>query len=197
MATLIRMPKRRRGKSGLHREVLQRNQQLRVVFDHTDQTYQSLVAGCILVLRRWWHRTLTFLGIQQAATYVHFEGEKNPSCRRQWLDALQEKEAHYATVCQPPPDEIDTKHLEETGQTPSEDRHVHTMRLCKELNLNCDALYAQFHDTNWQRHRAQGKDVQELDRQINDILDRYHRARATYESTVRALASLHKDQGHL
>jgi len=196
MVRLIRKPKRLRAKSSLHREVLQRNQKLRVVFDHTDQIYQSLSAGCILIVRRWWHRTLTFLGMQKADIYVRFEGEKDFSCRRKWLDALQEREAHNMTVCPPPPTENDTEHLEETRQPLSGDRPVHAMRLCKELNLNCEALYSQFHDKNWQRHHAQEQDVQELDRQINEILERYHRAKATYENTVREFTRLHNDEGH-
>ncbi len=191
MVALIRKPRRLRVKNNLCREILQKNQKLRMTFDHSDRSYQSLPSSFMLILRRWWHRTVAFLGLKRAIIFNRFEPDKDSSSQSIWRDALQKMETRYTAICPPPPIDIDM--AQEARQIPGKDRHMLVLRLCKELSLDCQALYSEYREKNWQRLHSEGQDVQEMDRQINEILERYQSVKATYENTVRVLALPRKD----
>jgi len=168
-------------------DLIAKNRQLKSTIDDTERrSFESLATVSLLMLRRWWHRTSIRLGLKRAriADEFNLEPVEAPSCKSAWSDSLKNMEAQARQG-----DQIDTLALPKPIKSA---QHAQALIMSRELSAKCDELYSEYREKIWQRRQAEGKDVRELDSQIEAILDLYQSRKCTYEKTIKELDALER-----
>jgi hypothetical protein len=189
MSMVVKKPKKYRPAEiqNAYDQLIAKNRQLKETIDDTERrSLESLTNISLLMLRRWWHRTRIRLGMKQARSIEEFniEPPEMPLSKSAWSETLKKMEAR---ACEG--DQIDTLSASNPGISIE---HARTLMMSKELSAKCDQLYSEYREKIWQRRQSEGKDVQELDSQIEAILVLYQRRKATYEKTIKELDALER-----
>jgi len=191
MPMLVKKPKKYRPAQiqTAYDELIAKNRQLKTTIEDTERrSVESPTTVALLMLRRWWHRTSIRIGLKQAKSTDEFnlDPPETPSGKSAWSECLKKMEARASEV-----DQIDTlsaSHPDRSAQ------HAHALIMSKELSAKCEELYTEYRQKIWQRRQSEGKDVRELDSQIEAILDLYQNRKATYEKTIKELDALERGE---
>ena len=191
MPMLVKKPKRYRPAQIQtdYDELIAKNRQLKTTIDDTERrSVESLTTISLLMLRRWWHRTSIRIGLKQARNMDEFilDPPEIPSSKSAWSESLKKMEARAFEG-----DQIDTISASNPDKSA---QHAQALIMSKELSAKCDQLYGEYRQKIWQRRQSEGKDVRELDSQIEAILDLYQRRKATYEKTIKELDALERGE---
>jgi hypothetical protein len=197
MPIVVKKPKKYRPIQTSYDDFLLKNRQLKTTIEDTERrSLESLTTVSLLMLRRWWHRTSIRLGLKQVRKIDRFplDEEEPPAHKSAWSDSLKkmEERVRAGDKIQSTAAPICSAKVTIGGETGKTAEHVEALRISQDLNAKCESLYAEYRQKIRQRRETEGKDVRELDSQIDAILDLYQSRKATYEKTIKELDALER-----